>query len=179
MPGNELVVGMTGTTQKLGLQIGNVEQVDIAAFPGDSPVVNLDRYWRSIWPGPDRLPGRRHFDPIEIEPAILPWIFLVEVLREADGMDFLFRLVGTGNVTLVGRDATGRRASEVFGKAGAPFLIDTFKDTVTSATPTFWTASVPNDRFGHVSIHRGLFPLAGDGETVDMLLCMAAPWPAY
>jgi len=109
----------------------------------------------------------------------MPWIFLLDVMRE-DGaaLDYLFRLVGTSSVALVGRDATGQRASAVFDRVDAGFMLATFDRTVADAAPTFWIATVPHDRIREVTIHRGLFPLARDGRTVDMLLCLSAPWPA-
>lgn len=157
----------------------SADPVGVDAFPADSPVVSLHRYWLSIAPASGVLPGRRHLDPLDIGPSLMPWVFLLDVFRE-DGMalDYRFRLVGTGNVALVGRDATGHLASAVFGERDAPFVLATFDRTVADAAPTFWIATVPHDRIGDVTIHRGLFPLSGDGRTVDMLLCIAAPWPA-
>jgi hypothetical protein len=156
----------------------NAEPADPGTFPAASPVLRLRDYWQSIVPAPDTLPGRQHFDPLEVDVDVVPWIFLMDVLRE-DGapLDYLYRLVGTGNVTLVGRDATGERASAVFDRVDAPFVLDTFDRTVELAAPTYWVATVPQDRIGEVTVHRGLFPLARDGGTVDMLLCIAAPWP--
>ncbi len=157
----------------------NAERVDAGVFPPQAPVVLLHGYWVSIAPVPGLLPGRQHVDPLAIDVRAMPWIFLMDVIRNGDGaaLDYRYRLVGTGNVTLVGRDATGELASAVFGRVDAPFLLETFDLTVATAAPTFWIATVPQDRVGEVTIHRGLFPLARDGRTVDMLLCVAAPWP--
>lgn len=170
---------MAATDPTDAFQPLNAEQVRIETFSADSPVTLLHRYWRSIAPTPDALPGRQHLDPLDIDPIILPWLFIMDVERVAGAeLDYTYRLVGTGNVTLVGRDATGQRASTVFGRTGSGFVMGTFDQTVASAAPTYWVATVPHERFGHVTIHRGLFPLARDGRTVDMLLCVAAPWPS-
>lgn len=170
---------MAANRSYLDYRLLNAELVDPDVFPPGSPVLGLRAYWLSIAPGPGLLPGRQHFDPLEVDPAVLSWIFLMDVIRK-DGapLDYRYRLVGTGNVTLVGRDATGELASVVFNRVDAPFVLDTFDRTVEAAAPTYWIATVPQDRVGEVTIHRGLFPLARDGRTVDMLLCIAAPWTA-
>ena len=155
------------------------EPAQVDRFPSKSPVVLLRDYWVSIAPAPGVLPGRQHFDPLDVDVGVVPWIFLMDVISGGDGapLDYLYRLVGTGNVRLVGRDATGELASAVFGRVDAPFVLETFDLTVAKAAPTYWIATVPQDKVGEVTIHRGLFPLARDGSTVDMLLCVAAPWP--
>lgn len=157
----------------------NAELADVGRFPPHSPAVLLGEYWRSIAPAPGVLPGRQHFDPLDLDARIIRWIFLMDVIRSGADLplDYLYRLVGTGNVQLVGRDATGELASVVFDRVDAPFVLETFDLTVKKAAPTYWIATVPQDRVGDVTIQRGLFPLARDGRTVDMLLCIAAPWP--
>jgi len=154
----------------------SADPVEIDSIPAGSPVRSLHAYWQSIAPAADLLPGRQHLDPLDIDPKVMPWVFLMDVLRADDApLDYRYRLVGTGNVELVGRDATGELASVVFNRVDAPFVLDTFDMTVERAAPTYWIATVPQDRIGMVTIHRGLFPMARDGQTVDMLMCIAVP----
>lgn len=157
----------------------SADPVGADAFPAASPVAQLYRYWQSVAPAPGVLPGRQHIDPLGIGASLIPWVFLLDVIRAPGAaVDYRFRLVGTSSVALVGRDATGQLASAVFGKVDALFMLTTFDQTVTDAAPTFWIATVPHDRIGEVTIHRGLFPLARDGRSIDMLLCISAPWQA-
>ncbi len=151
-----------------------MQEVPLAALDSDGLVRQLERHW-SGWRGGDRLPGRQDLDPLKLGPKLLPWLFLLDVLREAEGLDYHYRLVGTGNVDLVGRDATGRRASDIFGRDSTRFVLDSFDDTVLRGEPTYWQAVVPNDRFGQATIERGLFPLAGEDGRIDMLMCIAVP----
>jgi hypothetical protein len=44
---------------------------------------------------------------------LLPYIFMVDVLRDGETLDFQFRLVGTGIVDIEG-EHTGKRLSEMF-----------------------------------------------------------------
>ena len=53
-----------------------------------------------------RLPGRRHFDPVDV-PQFLAWINLVDVVEGGGRRRFRFRLHGTRQTELAGRDVTG------------------------------------------------------------------------
>jgi hypothetical protein len=150
------------------------QRIEREEIPEQSPVVELEAYWNSL-PRSNGLPSRRDIDPVEIGGELLPWIFLLDVLREDGQLDYLYRLSGTSNVELVGRDSTGRRASEIFGSEERAFLIDTFDVTVAEKVPTYWYAEVPQEQYDSVKVYRGLFPLADDGVTVDKLICAAAP----
>lgn len=150
------------------------QRIEREDLPERSLVVELEAYWNSL-PREGGLPARRDIDPVEIGGELLSWIFLLDVLREDGQLDYLYRLSGTSNVELVGRDATGRRASEIFGTEERTFLIDTFDVTVAEGVPTYWYAEVPQDRYDFVRVYRGLFPLAEDGITVDKLICAAVP----
>jgi len=145
-----------------------------AELPEGSLVLQLKRY-RETLRVDSRLPSRRQIDPVEIGAILLPWIFLLDVVRDGDRLDYLYRLVGTSNVELVGRDPTGRLASEIFATEERRFLMETFELTVTSAAPTYWYAEAPQESYGRVRIYRGLFPLSDNGIEVDKLLCIAVP----
>lgn len=139
-----------------------------------SLVVALHDHWLSICPE-GLLPARRHFDPARLSRRILPWVFLLDVLKGADGPDYRFRLVGTANARLVGRDATGRLASEIFGSEDRQVVMDAYDTTVAEAQPTFWLATVPHERLDSVGVERGFFPLADDGRRVDQMIGIAVP----
>jgi hypothetical protein len=51
-------------------------------------------YWEGKLSGRP-MPTRRDFDPVFEIPHLLPWIMLVDVLREP--LDFRYRLIGTSN----------------------------------------------------------------------------------
>jgi hypothetical protein len=121
------------------------------------------------------LPSRAQFDPVSMDRNLLPWIFMLDVLDDDTGMDYRYRLAGTGNVQLVGRDATGKLASSIFGDEDRRYMMETFPMTVREKCPTYWHASVPHDRHNHVSIFRGIFPLSTDGTNVDILIAAAVP----
>ena len=161
--------GPAGGTGSLFAQ--RIERGDI---PELSLVVELEAYWNSL-PCSDGLPSRRNIDPVEIGEALLPWIFLLDVIREDGRLDYLYRLAGTSNVELVGRDPTGRRSSEIFADDEHAFVIETFDQTVNERVPTYWYVEVPQDHYDVVRVYRGLFPLSDDGITINKLICAAVP----
>lgn len=157
--------------------IQSATRIAFSEIPEDCLVRTAYEFWRGLVPAP-ALPARVDFTPLDIPRDLLPWLFLMEVLEEParpSGLDYRFRLNGTSNVALVGRDATGKLATEIFGRPQHLFMLDSFDLTVTGREPTYWTATAPHDRIGSVELWRGLFPLAADREHVNMLLGVAVP----
>lgn len=147
-------------------------RVTLEALRPESLVRDLYDHWCSIRPA-EALPRHGDFDPVQLPRPVLPLVFLMDVLREDERLDYHFRLAGTGNVELIGRDATGKRARAFFGPEAYPIVSEAFDATVAEARPTFWTASIPHVRLGSIRVERGFFPLAEDGRRVDRLIGIA------
>lgn len=151
------------------------DRIELEKLPDDSLVRQTHGFWRGLVEAPV-LPARSDFTPSDIPRPVLPWLFIMEVLREPDGqLDYRYRLAGTNNVSVVSRDPTGKRASEIFKNGDRAFMLRSFDATVVEAKPTFWNAAVPHDRLEKIELWRGLFPLAEDRKTVDTLLGIAVP----
>lgn len=150
------------------------ERIEWTELPPDSKILELRTYWENLRQG-DVLPSRGSIDPLEIGTSLLPWIFILDVLPQEDGLDYHYRLAGTSNVELVGRDPTGKRASDIFGSQERAFMIETFNQTVKEGAPTYWYGDIPQEIYERVRVYRGLFPLADDGKTVNKLICAAVP----
>lgn len=158
----------------MALKYFNAAPADPGDIPHNSPIHLFHDYWMSIKPD-GRLPGRQHLCPTDI-PRIVSWLFLVNVVRDEMGqMEFIYRLLGTSNVNLVGLDATGKRVHEAFEPAAAEVIVSHYRQTVEAGTPTFWSTDVPTEERRFIRCYRGLFPLAADGDTVDMLAGMLVP----
>lgn len=143
-------------------------------LPQESLIHILYDQWLALSNG-EMLPSRAQFDPISMDRNLLPWIFMLDVLTDDTEMDYRYRLAGTGNVQLVGRDATGKLASSIFGDEDRRYMMETFHMTVREKCPTYWHAGVPHERNRHVNIFRGIFPLSTDGTNVDILISAAVP----
>lgn len=137
-------------------------------------VRSLVDYWQSIHPA-DGLPGRRHFDPVDV-PALLGNIGLIEV--HENPRRFKARLYGTTLVSAVGKDLTNKWYHEVFEKFEQSGQYHDFSHVVDTRTP-HWrrgTMRIPAERDFHF-LERVHLPLASDGVSVDMILTFAIFFP--
>ena len=127
-------------------------------------------YWQSIRPAGDLLPGRRHFDPVDI-PELLPNLWMIDVLR--DPLRFRFRLVGTEIVRFAGRDVTGLWLDEFFEGYGDSEAFRFHRDCTLTGQPAYRRAGLLFNPAGSpLEAERLYLPLAQDGRHVDILLVM-------
>ena len=119
---------------------------------------------------PGQLSGRQHIEPTEIG-DLLPWLMLVDVISQPDGTTrYRIRLVGTEVVAIQGSDGTGRLVDDVLNDGNAASIIDGYNQIVCSRRPQYLQGVVATQGRDHVPYRRIAFPLARDGEHVDMLL---------
>ena len=132
----------------------------------------LHDYWRHIHPAPGRLPGRQHFDPLQVH-ALLPSLWLLDVVRTP--LRFRYRLVGTRITDALGRDTTGLWLDDVHidFHPGSP----TYRHYLSVAEhgQPSWRRGRPvfmaySERC--TEIERLLLPLARDGTTVDIIVAL-------
>jgi len=134
----------------------------------------LADYLRSKAP-PGKLPGRQHVDPVEIA-ELLPWIMLIDVLPQPDAEPrYRIRLVGTEVVKTQGSDGTGKYVEEVLDQAEAAAIMKGYGDIVGTHEPGYRRGIVATVGREHILYRRIAFPLARDGEHVDMLMFVFAP----
>jgi hypothetical protein len=121
-----------------------------------------------------KLPGRQHIEPTEI-PDLLPYITLLDVVPQATGGTRLrIRLAGTEVVNHHGSEVTGRFLDEIFADPEGLAIIARFIEAVTTRRPNHRRACVAVPRRDHLWYERMAFPLARDGEHVDMLAVIFA-----
>ncbi|MGF1627602.1 MAG: PAS domain-containing protein [Alphaproteobacteria bacterium] len=120
---------------------------------------------------PGRLPGRRHFDPVEV-PRLLSCLNLVEVLRDEVDLHFRYRLHGTRQTDLAGRDITGLTVEEAVNPPFIERINGNMRLTCQSRRPVYDRFPMPHPERESIDSERVYYPLAADGETVDMLLIL-------
>ena len=125
-------------------------------------------YWQGKRHG-ERVPGRQDVDPLEI-PDLLPYISILDVLGAGPAMRFRFRLVGTANVRIAGREYTGAFIDDVFEPADAARMNAAYRDIVERREPHYWVNQAAVRGNAPVRYSRLMVPLATDGATVDMLM---------
>lgn len=132
-------------------------------------VARLYRYWLSIHPAGGGMPGRKHFDPVDV-PELLPGIWLLDVQHTP--FRLRYRLVGTAFVEAVGREVTGQWLDDAHPHLrGVPGFFDRYQRAAVEKHPE-WRRGKPriwaHRDFGE--IENLLLPLAADGATVDILI---------
>ncbi|HLT76481.1 MAG TPA: PAS domain-containing protein [Ferrovibrio sp.] len=138
-------------------------------------------YWNARRGG-RAMPSRRDIDPTEI-PDLLPYIVLTDVLAEPPFLRY--RLVGTKQVAVRGRDPTGQ---PVRGNYIGHHLGDTEDEVllnyriviegriaVYDANPILGPQDAGSSLLQRPVRERGtlLLPLSSDGENVDVVFCCA------
>ena len=128
---------------------------------------------------PGQLPGRQHIEPMELR-DVLPYVMLVDVLPQPQARPrYRIRLVGTQVAAVQGEDATGKYVEQVLDKGTD--VIAAYGEILVTRQPQHRSGMVATTGREHVNYERVAFPLATDGEHVDMLLfvfAIEAPKPA-
>lgn len=144
------------------------------------PIRRIWDYWDSRR-GDRPLPGRRDIDPLSIPADLLPGIMLTEVLRAPPLLRY--RLVGTAQVTLRGRDPTGQPVAGNYMGAHLGVKPDetmlNYRIVIEKRVPVYTynpvTGMAPDGSSLRQSPLRAnsslLMPLSSDGASVDMVLC--------
>jgi|SRR5579862_4719368 len=127
---------------------------------------------------PGKLPGRKHIDPLELA-DLLPWIMLIDVIPlPSSEPRYRIRLAGTEVVAIQGSDGTGKFVDEVLTGNEGGDVIRGYGEILRTRAPQYRRGSVATPGREHVPYERVAFPLASDGETVDMLLFVFSNLPA-
>jgi hypothetical protein len=138
------------------------------------PIKQLYGYWRSKWHG-EKLPRRKDIDPVEI-PRFLPQLTIVEVVP--DERRYVYRLVGTREVEIRGKDPTGKSVLEGFFGPSLDNVLGCYDTVVATRGPLYDDERyiTPDGRF---SDDETLFlPLSDDGETINRVLVFGTFSPA-
>jgi len=128
-------------------------------------ILKMLAYWKSKCGGRG-MPSRGDIDPADLA-ALLPNITLVDVVD--DDRRFVYRLVGTGEVQLRGRDPTGQSVIEGYFGASLEDVLGNYQLVCDSHEPFY-----EEDQFemaGRYVSEANLFlPLSDDGRTVSKIM---------
>jgi hypothetical protein len=148
---------------------GAFNDIEIIDEPSFVSIRDLMAYWQGKCAG-RVMPRRADIDPVDI-PSHLRDVFLLDVLD--GGKDFRYRLIGTRIVAGMGRDATGRRITELYRRQpeAATALVQLFGKGVAEKRPVFVRGRIFWLPTRDVRLFEaGYLPLSEDGVTVNMVL---------
>lgn len=115
------------------------------------------------------MPARSDIDPDEIR-RFLPYVTLVDVV--GDTRRYVYRLVGTKEVALRGRDPTGKSIAEAFfGRSVETVLVK--YDTVCRSHAPFHERDDYQVVDRYVGEENLFLPLSDDGQTVNKIMVLS------
>lgn len=136
-------------------------------------VQHMYRYWRTKCRD-GQLARRADIDPVDI-PRLLSHLILVEVVDDA--RRYIYRLVGTKEVEIRGRDPTGQSVIEAFLGPSVEDALSWYDKTVGQRTPQYDNRPYISTDGRWVSDETLFLPLSDDGTRIDRVLVFAASAP--
>ncbi len=134
-------------------------------------IAEMIDYWRRIRPGPGRLPGRQHFDPVDV-PKLLPFTGLVDILREPD-LRLKVRLAGSKIAETLGPGLVGHYLDELVPNFAATLVAQDYFRVATDGIPVWYRGKQTSDiGKAFLPVERLFLPLATDGRTPDAIVGM-------
>jgi hypothetical protein len=124
-------------------------------------------YWQQLEPG--GLPRRTDIDLMEMNPVLLPHVFLVDVLE--DSQRFRWRLIGKHIIRNAASDDTGLDLEVSIAPSMRPTIIGHYQQVVRERRPLCHRGEFIGQDGRVYSYERLLLPvLAADGRAVDTVL---------
>jgi PAS domain len=139
--------------------------------PVHARFVEMIDYLASIAPA-GRLPGRQHIDPCDF-PKLLTLINLMDVERKGQDVRFRYRLVGEDQTQAAGRNITGKVVEEAVVPALVPRINGNMAKVLTTRMAVYDRFPMPHPDRQFIDSQRMYYPLASDGETVDVILTLS------
>lgn len=109
------------------------------------------------------------FDEI---PDLLPFVLMIEVMH--DPFDLRYRYVGKNILTIIVRDYTGTRLSELPGQGPGSTVWGCYAETVQRRHPCFTSIPYVGSNKYVQNMQDLQMPLSSDGQNVDMVFTFAA-----
>lgn len=132
-------------------------------------------YWQRM--GGGGMPRRNQIDLMEMSPALMPHVFLVDVLEE--GRSFRWRLIGQHIIRHAGSDDTGLDLDISIAPAMRATIVGHYQQVVRERRPLCHRGDFPGRDLRAYRYERLLLPvLAVDGLSIDTVLGAAVFTPS-
>jgi hypothetical protein len=128
------------------------------------------RYLSGVAPE-GRLPGRQHIDPCEFR-QVVNLVNLVDVERIGGDVRFRFRLVGETQTLNAGRNITGMLVEEAVVPPLAERISGNMRQVLETRLPVYDRFPMPHPNREFIDSQRMYYPLAADGESINIILIL-------
>lgn len=151
----------------------------LALPPSCDPRLKRFAEYLSRKAAPGKLPGRQHIDPLEI-PDLLCHLVIHDIVPQANGnRRYRIRLAGTKVVELFGSDGTRQFLDERLPSPKGTLILGHFDRVVETKQPHYFEGKLSRGEREHILIQRICFPLARNGEDVDMLVLVVVGFDVH
>jgi hypothetical protein len=140
------------------------------ADPMPASLLPLYQYWDRKR-GARRMPQRADIDPAELVP-FLPRLMIVDAVDDA--RRYVYRLVGTQEVTARGRDPTGRPVGEAFVGSSREKVLSNYDRVLMTGRPYVDTGTVITVADRLDDSHVIFLPISEDDRKVSQILVYTA-----
>ncbi|HET6159098.1 MAG TPA: PAS domain-containing protein [Dongiaceae bacterium] len=130
---------------------------------------NLYTYWNAQR-GTRSMPGRGDIDPVDLK-SLLPDLILIDVVT--DPRRYVYRLVGTHEVDMRGRDPTGKAVDEAYYGESAEDTTDYLDRVVRTCAPVLYRGTYQPLRTRTQRDDVLFLPLSKDGDAVNMIMVLS------
>lgn len=131
---------------------------------------DMMRYLESVAPA-GKLPGRQHIDPLDFR-SVISLVNLMDVDSSGGSPRFRYRLVGEAQARHVGQELTGLYLEEAVVPELLPRVQANMDKAAATRQPVFDSFPMPHPDRHFIVAQRMYYPLAADGDAVDMLLTL-------
>ncbi len=118
---------------------------------------------------PGKIAARQELDPCWFR-GNLRFVNLIDVIDGAEGPRFRFRLVGTRQTDIARREITGLFVEDAVLPAYVDRILTNMRAVMRTRAPVYDRFPMPHPDREFIDSERVYFPLASDGEHVDMIL---------
>jgi len=129
-------------------------------------------FLKSIAPS-GQLPGRQHIEPAALK-SVLPLINIVEVQQAEGALRFRFRLVGSVQTEVAGREITGLLVDDAVLPRYVERITSNMRAVVQFRAPVYDQLAIAHPNREFIASERVYFPLAANGRDIDMLILIHA-----
>ena len=138
------------------------------------PIKVMYQYWLSKCRN-DAPPRRSDIDPVDIQPKFLPHIVIVEVVPDA--RRYVYRLVGSKQVTDRGGDPTGKSVVEAFIGPSVEDALGCYDAAVSTRRPHYDYQPFVTKDGRHPDDEMLFLPLSDDGKIINRVLVFGSSPP--
>ena len=133
----------------------------------DDPILGPTLAYWMLKRGARAMPLKRHIDPTEIPPKLLPHLQIIDVVD--GGARFRYRLIGTALVQAYGKEYTGTYADELVSGERLRFIHSAYQAVCKTGAPIFSHNRYHTARGADIVANRFYMPLTDGGRTVDYI----------